>query len=132
MRGEVAADEIRALLGARISSDRGPPRPPAPLGAPDPIRAHQPRDAVTADLLALAAQLAPHPRIPVALEVLLVHVTDPGGQPLVLERARRALARGSLVVRGRRHAQDAADRLDAEAFAMLIDERAHLGRSASR
>jgi hypothetical protein len=46
--------------------------------------------------------------------------------------ALRAVAtRTSLLVRGRRHVQGPADRLDAEALAMLIDERTHFGRSAS-
>jgi hypothetical protein len=36
-----------------------------------------------------------------------------------------------VVVGGRRHAQNPADRLDAEAIAMLVDERVHFGRSAS-
>src|SRR5205807_2273765 len=38
---------------------------------------------------------------------------------------------GALVVGGRRHAQGAADRLDPEALAVLLDERAHFGRCGS-
>ena len=85
--GEVPLDEIWALVRGWIG-DRGPPRLAAPLRAPDSLLAHQPRDAVAADLLALALKLVPHPRVPVALEVLLVHLPDPGGQPLVLARER--------------------------------------------
>jgi hypothetical protein len=60
-----------------------------------------------------------------------VQLPDAPEQPLVFDRADRALTRGALVVRGRRHALDAADGLDAEAAAVLVDERGHLGRSAS-
>jgi hypothetical protein len=79
-------DEIRALLRGGIG-DRGPPRLAAPLRAPDALLAHQPGDVVATDLLALAAELVPHPRVSVALEVLLVHLTDPSAQSLVLQRA---------------------------------------------
>ena len=69
--------------------------------------------------------------VAVALVVRLVHLADPAGQPLVLDPARRPLAGRALVVRGRRHVQGLTDRLDAEARAMHVDERAHLVRSAS-
>ena len=72
--------------------------------APDARLAHQPGDVIAADVFALAAELVPHPRVPVALEVLLVHLPDPGREALVLDPAGGALACGSLVVRGRRHA----------------------------
>jgi len=72
-----------------------------------------------------------HAPVPVALVVGLVHVADPAGQPLILDPASGPLAGRSLVIRGRRHVQDLTDRLDPEAITMLIDERAHLGRSAS-
>jgi hypothetical protein len=71
------------------------------------------------------------PPVPLALEVGPAHLADPDGHPLVLARAGRAVAGGALIVRGRRPAQHSADRLDAEAAAMLIDQRAHFGRSAS-
>jgi len=97
---EVPLYEIGALLSVWIG-DGGPPWPPAPLGASNALLAHQPGDSVAADLLALALQLVPHARIAVALEVLLVHLPDPGDQPLILDPARRALAGSSLVVRRR-------------------------------
>jgi len=53
-RGELALDEIWALVRQRIG-DRGAPSLPAPLGALDTRAAHQPRDPVTAHLLALPA-----------------------------------------------------------------------------
>src|SRR5262249_52706933 len=91
----------------------------------------QPGDPVAADLLALALQLVPHARIPVALEVPLVHLPDPGEEPLILDPARRALPRRSLVVRRCRDVQGPADRLDPVASAGLVDERAHDGRFGS-
>ena len=84
-----------------------------------------------ADLLALAAELVPHPWVAPALEVLLVHLPDPGEEPLILDPARRPLAGSSLVVRGRRDTQSPADRLDPGASTRLIDERAHDGRFGS-
>ncbi|HEU4702376.1 MAG TPA: hypothetical protein VFS37_07825 [Conexibacter sp.] len=56
---------------------------------------------------------------------------DPSQQPLVVDLARGSGAGGALVVGGRRHAQDPADRLDAEALTVRVDERAHFGGSAS-
>ena len=103
----------------------------APLGALDPVRAHQPLDATAADRLAGALQRFPHPSRPVGVVVARVDLADPREQPLVLDGASRALTAGALVVRGRRHAQDPADRLDAEAAAVLVDVAAHFGRSAS-
>ena len=83
--GELSVDEARALVRLWIG-DRRLPRLPAPLRAPDPRLAHQPGDVVAADMLALPLQLVPHPRIALALEVLLVHPSDPSDQPLVLHR----------------------------------------------
>ena len=60
-----------------------------------------------------------------------VELADPTEQPLILYGSLRALSGRSLVVGGRRHVHDPADRLDAEAAAMLVDKAAHLGRSAS-
>jgi hypothetical protein len=48
-----------------------------------------------------------------------------------LARAGGTLTGRALVVRGRRHAQGPADRLDPEAAALLIDEHAHPGRCGS-
>src|SRR5207248_1582984 len=60
-----------------------------------------------------------------------VQLRDPLGEALVLELPGGALTGRSLVISGRRHAQDAADRLDPEALAICIDERAHFGRCGS-
>jgi hypothetical protein len=53
------------------------------------------------------------------------------GEPLILDPAGGPLAARTLTVSGRRHVQDLTDRLDAELVAIRVDERAHLGRSAS-
>jgi hypothetical protein len=58
-------------------------------------------------------------------------LADAVQEALVVDHALRARTRGTVVVRGRRHVQDPADRLDAEAAAMLVDERGHLVRSSS-
>ncbi|MEN3280955.1 MAG: hypothetical protein V7607_2095 [Solirubrobacteraceae bacterium] len=50
-------------------------------------------------------------------------------QPLVLHDPLGALARGAVVVGGRRLAQGPADRLDPEALATPLDERAHFVQS---
>src|SRR3954447_6943368 len=86
---------------------------------------------VAADRDAVTAQR--QPRSPVAVGVVVggVDALDLPEQPLGLDGSPGALAGGALVVGGRRHVQDPADRLDAEAAAVLVDEAAHLGRSAS-
>jgi hypothetical protein len=93
--------------------------------------AHQPLHAVATDLDALALERQPAATVAIAVKVGGVQTLDLLQQPLVPDRPRRALAAGALVIRGRRHAQGLADRLDAEAAAVLLDEAAHLGRSAS-
>jgi hypothetical protein len=60
-----------------------------------------------------------------------VQLADPGEQLLLLDRAGRAAAASPLVIRGHRHAQGLADRLDPEAATMLVDVAAHLGWSGS-
>jgi hypothetical protein len=129
-RGEVALDQIRAALSERIGRGRAP-RLAAALGALDAVGAHQPLHAAATNPLAGAPQRLPHPSRAVRVVVGRVQLPDAPEQPLILDRACRALAPGARVVRGRRHVQDPADRLDAEARAVLIDERAHFGRSAS-
>jgi len=52
-------------------------------------------------------------------------------QALVLDLPGRAPASRTLVVGGRRHAQGAADELDPEIRASLLNERAHLDRVGS-
>ena len=128
--GEVAIDEIRRPRRRRIGPG-GAPRLAAPLGALDALAAHQPLHAITADRDAVTPQRQPGPPVAVGVVVGAVDALELLEQPLVLDRAPRPLAAGAVVVRGRRHAQDPADRLDAEAAAMAIDETAHFGRSAS-
>src|SRR3954454_673918 len=60
-----------------------------------------------------------------------MNLADALQQPLVLDGPGRAGTGGAVVVGGRRHAQDPADRLDAEEAAMAIDVAAHLVRSSS-
>ena len=60
-----------------------------------------------------------------------MQLADPGEQTLVLKLSRRAAAASPLAVRGHRHAQGFADRLDPEAATMLVDVAAHFGRSGS-
>ena len=88
-----------------------------------PCGAHQALDVVSADALAGAPQRQPHLAIAVGVVVGGVQLADRPEQPLVSDRAPRALPAGAVVVGGRRHVQDPADRLDAEAAAVLIDER---------
>jgi hypothetical protein len=127
---EVAVDQIgRAHRGG--VGHRGPPGLAAPLGALDRGLAHQALDAVAPDLVAGPPQRLP--RAPVAVGVVVGRMgrADELEQPLVLDAPLRARARGALVVGGRRHAQGPADRLDPEALALLVDERAHFVRSWS-
>ena len=103
----------------------------AALGALDPVLAHQASDAVASDTLAGPQQRLPHPPRPIGQIVGLVELPNVGEQALVLDTTSRAPAGCSLVVSGRRHAQGLADRLDPEALAVLLDERAHFGRCRS-
>jgi hypothetical protein len=127
---EVALNEIRPALRARIRV-RGAPRLAAALRALDPRLAHQALHRAASDRLSGPRERLPHPPIPVGKVVALVCRLDQLEQTLVLQGARRALARGSPVIGGRRHVQGPADRLDTEATAMLLDERAHFVRSVS-
>jgi len=129
-RGEVALDEIRRPPGRRVGAGR-PPRQAAPFGSLYAVTAHQPLHPAAACVLTGTQQSLPHPPRAVREVVPLVHLPDPSEQPLVLELASRTLAASPLVVRGRRHAQGLTDRLDPEALALLVDERAHLGRCGS-
>jgi hypothetical protein len=128
--GEVAVHAVRWADRGRIRH-RGPPRLAAALSALDPVRAHQPLDAVAADGDAVAPQRQPRAAVAVAVVVGGVDALDLLEQPRVPHRSSRRPAGLALVVSGRRHAQHSADRLDAEAAAMLLDEAAHFGRSAS-
>jgi hypothetical protein len=128
--GEVTVDQVRAARRGRIRGRRAP-RAPAALGAHDPSGAHQPLDAVAARGLAGAAQRLVHPPVAVGVVVVGVQRPDDAEQPLIVDVARGPLPAGALVVRGRRHVQDTAHRLDAEAIAVVVDQHAHLVRSAS-
>jgi hypothetical protein len=95
------------------------------------VGAHQPLDAIAAHSLAGAQQRLPGAPVAVGVIVGRLQLLDAPQQPLVLDRSCGPLARRALVVSGRRHAQGPADRLDAEAIALLVDEAADFGRSAS-
>jgi hypothetical protein len=90
-----------------------------------------PLDAVAADPNALPSQRLPGAQVAVGVIVRRVQIPDALEQPLVLDRSCGPLAGRAPVVSGRRHAQGPADRLDAETAALLVDEAAHSGRSAS-
>jgi len=130
LRAEVTVHAIGWPLGGRVRRRRAP-RLAAPLGALDAVGAHQPLDAVAADVDALALERQPRSAVAIAVVVRGVHPLDALKQPLVADRSRAALAALALVVGVRRHAQGPADRLDAEAAAVLVDEAAHFVRSAS-
>ena len=127
---EVALHQVGATAGLGVGP-RGAPRPAAALGAVDRVGAHQALHAAAWDRLAGPPQRLPHPAIAVGVVVGRVERTDASEQPLVLDGPLRARPVGALVVGGRRHAQDPADGLDAEALAMRVDKRAHFGRSGS-
>jgi hypothetical protein len=127
---EVALHEIGRTVGSGIGRG-GAPRLAAALGALDGVGAHQALDPVTPDPFAGPVKRLPHSPIAVGVVVRRVQLADDAEQPLVLHGPNAAPPDSTLVVSGRRHVQDPADRLDAEAAAVLIDERAHFGRSAS-
>ena len=128
--GEVAVDEVRAPARGRVRPG-GPPWLAAPLGAADPVGAHQPLDAAARDRLARPVERHPHAPGSVGVVVGRVQLPDALEQPLVLDRPARAPAGLAVVIGGRRHAQGPADRLDPETAAMLVDVAAHFGRSGS-
>ena len=127
---EVALHQVGPAVGQRVRSG-GPPRLASALGALDSVAAHQPLHPAARHPLALPEQRLPGAPIAVGLVVRGVDLADAAEQPLVLECPGRALALRPLVVGRRRHAQGPADRLDPEALAALVDERAHFGRSGS-
>jgi hypothetical protein len=127
---EVALHQIGPALRLRVGAG-GPPRPATELGADDPVRAHEPLNAAARDRLAGAHECLPHPPVAVGVVVGRVELADALEQPLVLDGSGTTLAAGALEVGGRRHAQNPADRLDPEALAIGVDERAHFGRSGS-
>src|SRR5207302_11115193 len=92
---------------------------------------HQPLHLAARRGLTDPSEHLPHPPIPIGVVVGRVLGADHTEQPLILGRPRRPLAGRSLVIRGRRHAQGPADRLDPETTAMLIYVAAHFGRSGS-
>jgi len=127
---ELALDEI-SRPRRRTVRGRRPPRLPPAFGALNAVCAHQPLDPAAADLLTGPPKRLPHPPGAVGQVVALMDLPDQLEQPLVLDPTGRALPARALVVRGRRHAQGHADRLDPEAAALLVDEHAHLGRCGS-
>jgi hypothetical protein len=87
MPGEVAPNEIGGALSARIGG-RGPPRLAAALSAPQARLAHQPHDPIAPGALTSPPQRSVHPPLAVALIVRAVDLSDPAGEPLVLDPAR--------------------------------------------
>ena len=114
--------------GVRLALESG--RPIAHV-ADDPVGARQPLHLAARHLFAGTLERFPH--LPVAVGVVVggVQLADPSEQPLIFDCSQRAATAAPLAVRGHRHAQDPADRLDPEAAAMLVDVAAHLGRSGS-
>ncbi len=127
---EITVHEVWTATSLGIR-DRGPPRLAPALRALDPVGSHQPLHLATRRPLTRACECLPRPAVAIGAVVRLVHLPDPSEQPLVLHAARGAHAGSALIVGGRRHAQDPADRLDAEAATMIIDIAAHFVRSAS-
>jgi hypothetical protein len=119
---------LRRASGSAFVVRHGLPRRLAPCR---PFSRTKPLHTATAGLLAGTQQRLPHPSGAVCAVVVLVQIPDHAEQPLVLERPGRALTGGTLVVRGRRHAQHPTDRLDPEARAVLLDKRAHFRRCGS-
>src|SRR5947207_6798393 len=128
---EVALDEVGPPQRLRIGL-RGAPRLATPLRADEPVGAHQPLHPAARHLLAGPPQRLPHPPVAVGVVVSGLQLADPLEQPLVIDSASRATAACPLLVGGRRHTQGLTDRLDPEALALAVDERAHLSRSWSR
>src|SRR5215208_6927765 len=129
-RAEVALHEVGRPAGPPVREGRAPRLSPA-FGALNAVCAHQSLHPATPDPLAGTPERLPHPPGAVGEVVARIDPPDQLEQPLVLEPALRQLAARALVVRGRRHAQGHADRLDPEADALLVDEAAHLGRCGS-
>jgi hypothetical protein len=128
--GELAVDKIRPPRRERIR--RGcPPRLPTPLRPGQALDAHQPRNLITAGVLAGTLQRLPHPAISIGAVVGPVHVADPAGEPPMPLSACGVLRMVTLIVGRHRDAQRPADGLDPVAIAYLIDERAHDGRFGS-
>ena len=106
-RGEVALQHIRAIHGMRVR-DRRAGRVTAALGSTDALTAHQALHLAARALLALTPQLKPCPAVPVRLVVRLMDLANLRDEPLIFDRPGRPLAGCSLVVRGRRYAQNPA------------------------
>ena len=126
----MAIDQVGWPHRCRVGSG-GAPGLAAALGALDALAAHQPLHPVAPDPDALTLELKPGAPVAVTVPVGGVSTPDLLEPPLVLDGPARPPAALAVVVGRRRHAQDPADRLDAEAAAMLVDEAAHFGRSAS-
>jgi hypothetical protein len=119
-RREVAPDQVGPPLRLRVGLRR-PPGLAAPLHSLDPLLAHQPLHRAASNRLTGPPQRLPHAPVAVGVVVLGVQLADQANKTLVLHRSPEGLALAALLVGGRRHAQGAADRLDPEAAALLID-----------
>jgi hypothetical protein len=132
---ELPIDAIERTRGGRIA-DRGP----HPLAPHDALQAHRPHQAgygAASDRGPFPEKLSPHLPDAIDAEVLLVHAPDFGPQSDIALGPCRQLARigapgGVGVIRRRGDRQNAADRLDPVAGAVLVDEGDHgLNRRSS-
>src|SRR5207248_2710406 len=98
----------------------------------DPVAAPQPLHSATRHLLAGTAQRLPDPPVAVGVVVDRMQLPDPCEQPLILEGSLGSAAAAALVVRGHRHAQGLADRLDPEAARVAAVEVAEVEVAAAR
>src|SRR3954451_20672266 len=85
-RGEVAVDQVGPPARREVRA-RGLPALAAPLGAADPMAAHQALDAATADVLTRQPQYFPHSSGSVGEVVLGVQRADPAERGVGVELA---------------------------------------------
>ena len=130
-RSEAPLDEIRGPRPGVAISDGGPLEL-APAHATQPQVAHQPPDAVPADVDAFTLELGPHLVDAIDIEVLLMHPDDLRFELGITDSALRQRTSDRRVVGGGGELQDPADRLDPELLAVCRDVADYLaGRSSS-
>jgi hypothetical protein len=134
-RIELPIDAIEGAWGRRIA-DCGP-HPLAPHHALQAHRPHQARYGAASDRGSFPEKLAPDLPDAIDAEVLLVHAPDFGRQGDIAlgpcgQLARIGASGGVGVIRRRGDRQNAADRLDPVAGAVLVDKGDHgLNRRSS-